>query len=255
MGQIERYGLYVLVLVIFLILGVAIWGDDSQTVTAPPKTDLAVREQLAESREDDDEAARSLSEALRGQFASAKYDDPKPDPKPDVSTMTVADLVLGDSSEPKAASFGGSEPKVGETAAKLDAEPDPSRPIKALPDLRRYKVAKGDTLMEISKKFLGSARQWQRVVQLNPQIDPDQLDVGTILLIPHREDVLEHHLRTIRRTGGTYTVVKGDSLARIAKRLLGSEKYAAQIRAANDVKNVRRLRPGDVLVIPAVETD
>ena len=28
MGQLERYGLYVLVVVIFLILGVAIWGED-----------------------------------------------------------------------------------------------------------------------------------------------------------------------------------------------------------------------------------
>ena len=30
MGQLERYGLYVLCLVIFLILGVAIWGSDPQ---------------------------------------------------------------------------------------------------------------------------------------------------------------------------------------------------------------------------------
>ncbi len=29
MGQLERYGLYVLCLVIFLILGIAIWGDSS----------------------------------------------------------------------------------------------------------------------------------------------------------------------------------------------------------------------------------
>ncbi|MCA8941617.1 MAG: LysM peptidoglycan-binding domain-containing protein [Planctomycetes bacterium] len=254
MGQIERYGLYVLVLVIFLILGVAIWGDDSQAVTTPPNTDLAVREQLAESSEQDEEAARSLSEALRGQFAAAEYDDPspKPDPKSDVMKMTAADLVLGDVPAPRSDTIDGPAAK---PEPKVEDEPAPNRPIKGLPDLRRYKVSKGDTLMEISKKFLGSARQWQRIVQLNPQIDPDQLDVGTTLLIPHREDVLEDHLRSIRRTGGTYTVVKGDSLARIAKRLLGSEKYAAQIRAANDVKNVRKLQPGDVLVIPAVETD
>ena len=28
MGQLERYGIYVLSLIIFLILGIAIWGDD-----------------------------------------------------------------------------------------------------------------------------------------------------------------------------------------------------------------------------------
>ncbi len=35
MGQLERYGLYVLCLVIFLILGVAIWGGDPQAAAIP----------------------------------------------------------------------------------------------------------------------------------------------------------------------------------------------------------------------------
>ena len=34
MGQLEKYGLYVLCLVIFLILGVAIWGGDAAPVHA-----------------------------------------------------------------------------------------------------------------------------------------------------------------------------------------------------------------------------
>ena len=32
MGQLEKYGLYVLCLVIFLILGVAMWGDPPSDV-------------------------------------------------------------------------------------------------------------------------------------------------------------------------------------------------------------------------------
>ena len=36
MGQLERYGLYVLCLVIFLILGVAIWGGDPVAASPLP---------------------------------------------------------------------------------------------------------------------------------------------------------------------------------------------------------------------------
>ena len=37
MGQLERYGLYVLCIVIFLILGVALWGGDP-VLPAPPSS-------------------------------------------------------------------------------------------------------------------------------------------------------------------------------------------------------------------------
>ena len=56
-------------------------------------------------------------------------------------------------------------------------------------------------------------------------------------------------------TGGrTYTVVKGDSLSKIAKQLYGDAKKWPQIHEANKdiIKNPDLIHPGQVLKIPDI---
>ena len=48
----------------------------------------------------------------------------------------------------------------------------------------------------------------------------------------------------------TYTVVKGDTLGKIAKKLLGASNKYPEIMKANNLKNVT-IHPGDVLIIPS----
>lgn len=48
-----------------------------------------------------------------------------------------------------------------------------------------YIVKKGDTLAEISKKFLGAQEKWPEIAKANDLRNPDQIDVGDHLLIPH----------------------------------------------------------------------
>lgn len=50
----------------------------------------------------------------------------------------------------------------------------------------------------------------------------------------------------------TYTVVKGDTLGKIAKKLLGASNKYPEIMKANGLKNVT-IRPGDVLIIPSID--
>ena len=50
----------------------------------------------------------------------------------------------------------------------------------------------------------------------------------------------------------TYTVVKGDTLGKIAKKLLGASNKYPEIMKANNLKNVT-IRPGDVLIIPSID--
>jgi nucleoid-associated protein YgaU len=52
--------------------------------------------------------------------------------------------------------------------------------------------------------------------------------------------------------GATYTVVKGDSLSKIAKRLYGDAQQWKQIYEANKdtIKNPDQIYPGQVLKIP-----
>jgi nucleoid-associated protein YgaU len=55
------------------------------------------------------------------------------------------------------------------------------------------------------------------------------------------------------RSGGTYTVVKGDTLWGIAKRFYGNGNSYAKIQAANagQIKNPNKIYPGQIFVIPA----
>lgn len=50
----------------------------------------------------------------------------------------------------------------------------------------------------------------------------------------------------------TYTVVKGDTLGKIAKKLLGASNKYPEIMKANNLKNAT-IRPGDVLIIPNID--
>lgn len=49
---------------------------------------------------------------------------------------------------------------------------------------QEYIVKKGDTLAEISEKFLGTQEKWPEIAKANDLPDPDQIDVGDHLLIP-----------------------------------------------------------------------
>jgi LysM repeat protein len=49
---------------------------------------------------------------------------------------------------------------------------------------QEYIVEKGDTLAEISEKFLGTQEKWPEIAKANDLPNPDQIDVGDHLLIP-----------------------------------------------------------------------
>ena len=65
MGQVERYGLYVLVLFIFLILGVAIWGDEPNAAVKTHNTSLQ------STRDTDRDADETLMEELQNASRNA----------------------------------------------------------------------------------------------------------------------------------------------------------------------------------------
>ncbi len=47
-----------------------------------------------------------------------------------------------------------------------------------------YTVKKGDTLGKIAKACLGSTSKWQKIAKANPNINPNKLKVGDVLVIP-----------------------------------------------------------------------
>lgn len=81
--------------------------------------------------------------------------------------------------------------------AVKEVEPEPARKATkakpkehyAQPDKkagRAYTVKKGDTLQEISQKFYGTTKNWNKIYKANTKVikDPDKLQVGTKLVIP-----------------------------------------------------------------------
>ena len=49
----------------------------------------------------------------------------------------------------------------------------------------------------------------------------------------------------------SYRVVRGDSFARISKKMFGTEAYAKQIMELNDITNPLALRPDQTIQLPA----
>lgn len=48
----------------------------------------------------------------------------------------------------------------------------------------RYTIKKGDTLYSIARNRYGDGKQWTRIAQANPGIDPQKLAVGQVIILP-----------------------------------------------------------------------
>ncbi len=121
---------------------------------------------------------------------------------------------------------------------------------------RTHRVARGETLSGIAKAVYGDPTQWMRIAEANPGINPNRLRPGTSLRIPARDTVAsvrpaarEVPAVTPRSTTRDYTVQRGDSLARIARRQLGKESRWREIARLNGLPN-EVVVPGQILTLP-----
>ncbi|MBI9017941.1 MAG: LysM peptidoglycan-binding domain-containing protein [Phycisphaerae bacterium] len=131
---------------------------------------------------------------------------------------------------------------------------------------KTHTVADGENLTEISIKYYGSkeGNRWVNVTRIhkaNLSVIPsmDDLKPGQKLIIPAIDGVLSSNNSSAARAvspvavNKTYTVVDGDRLYTIAKRLLGNGNRYHEIIKLNSAKirNADEIIPGMVLVIPA----
>ncbi|MEK8018777.1 MAG: LysM peptidoglycan-binding domain-containing protein [Candidatus Parabeggiatoa sp.] len=81
----------------------------------------------------------------------------------------------------------------------------------ALAEEVTYTVKRGDTLFNIAKQFYGDGHKWDKIYRINKKIignDYNTLEIGQKLRIP---------------MSITYTVKRGDSLSRLAKKFYGGD--------------------------------
>ncbi len=144
----------------------------------------------------------------------------------------------------------------------------PSQPSVASSATSTYVVQKGDSLARIARAKLGSEQRWTEIQALNGGVNPKSLRVGMKLNLPGDAQgeisapksksgatlpVKSPAKATSKPSGGTYVVKGGDSLTRIAERVLGNGQRWKEIVALNPGLDPQRLIVGKSLKMPAGE--
>lgn len=257
MGQLERYGLYVLVVVIFLILGVAIMGDDpgrpGVTSTAQGVSGRAPTAQLDVSGFSVPTARENLDALFGyGEGEDAPFVPPEPvvEPEPREIEPVTDDSRIQD-------------------VYVADVTPAPA-PVAAV---RTYRVQKGDSLARIAAQLLGSEAKVKAILAANPGLkDPNRISIGQELVIPdltsgspsadlgalaeasarRSEARPEPAVNSADVAGARYHVVqKNEVLGTIAKQYFGTTAAWRTIADANPQIDPNRMQIGARLVIPA----
>jgi len=269
MGQLEKYGLYVLCLLIFLIIGVSIWGEPANAATDPgtknESAKVAKADKPAAPRVDLKELVSPVKPAANP-VSTKGADAPVPSP--------LADVGLD--------SGGGKDAKKSDTS-KNDAKVEPAKTEPKPDNTKRptHRVKSGDTFESIAIG-LGDKKLVPVLLQLNPKIDPKALAIGTEVQLPTAAELASHKAsakgvadagkgktdgkpadakpadekkpaKAPETSGGvrTYTIAQGDTLSGLAKRLFGSDKRVDDIKGLNPSVDPTRLRIGQVIKLPA----
>lgn len=111
--------------------------------------------------------------------------------------------------------------------------------------IKEHVVVKGESLWSIAEKELGSGYKWKDLAIANG-LNTSILEVGQKLNLP--ELTKPETAQAINSS--SYTVVKGDSLWKIAVRAYGDGFAWTRIATANNLKNPSLIHSGNVLTIP-----
>ena len=252
MGQLEKYGLYVLCLVIFLILGVTIWGggDVPPVRRVPPTTGLNASTTAGQTGGETAPGSGSvmnLQALLQPAIQPAAPRDRDARPVDATSNRETANGVLNPG--------GGKE---SDTAATDPVKPPVQAPTPPQPEpaSRTYKVKAGDSFDSIAKSQLGDSGMRTEIMRLNPSIKPERLQIGATLVLPAAAGEARKSTETradapvATLAVASYTVGKGDTFEHIARRQLGDRRRVGELRELNPDIDPTRLRVGQKIRLP-----
>ena len=112
---------------------------------------------------------------------------------------------------------------------------------------KTYTVAKGDSLWSIAQKLLGDGARYKEFMTLN-SLTSTMIHPGLVLMIPGTSDSANS---SADKGTNSYTVSKGDSLWKIAQKLLGNGARYKEIMTLSNITSTM-LSIGQTLTIPAV---
>ncbi len=235
MGLLERYGLYVLCLVIFLILGVAIWGSDPQELRN--NQDLTTGSNNTAQVKSQDDRRSELDNYYQTQDRDA------------VAKQRAAEAVFSKAVDP-----GIGEAK-GRQVPELPIEKAEQPSVDTPPQLRVHVIARGDSFSSLAQHYLGDADYFAQIAAANPSLNPRKLKLGAEVKIPPRRS-RSGKAKAVPATlpGGTHKVRDGETPWDIAKKYVGTKKataYSERILELNRISDARRVRAGIVLKLPS----
>jgi len=113
-------------------------------------------------------------------------------------------------------------------------------------------VKAGETLGDISLTYFKTSKQWKKIVEANPGLDPRTIKVGQKLVIPvePKVDPTTGPAPEVKPGERTYTVRRNDSLYSIARKELGNGARWKEIETLNAGVNTADLKVGQTLRLP-----
>jgi nucleoid-associated protein YgaU len=133
--------------------------------------------------------------------------------------------------------------------------------VATVPAGPQYTVQKGDSLIRIAARTLGSGDRWTEIQALNAGLDPKRLRPGMKLVLPATARLEKGGSASPARSAPkpkaaatgtkTYVVRSGDTLTSIAARLLGDGDRWRELVAANPGLDPKRLYVGKSIRVPA----
>lgn len=145
----------------------------------------------------------------------------------------------------------------GPVALPPVVEPTPPALPPKQTEAKGHTVAKDEYLSDISLKHYGSSKHWKKIAAANPGVDPNNLKVGTKLVIPALDEpkAVESAPEPAGLGDGerVYAIKKGDSYYRIAERELGDASRHKEIEQLNKVP-ASELHEGQKIKLPAKGT-
>ncbi len=267
MGQLEKYGLYVLVVVIVMILGIAMMGSpgDAAGDGGAPRSELAV---LGGQDSPANDGTVDSAKRFSGLFTPTEGGSGDPGHivfvDPDGIGVTVDGK--GDTERPLVP-----PPGTGDDSKRGSPIVDPA------PTVRRHRIAGGDTLSSISARYYGTSRHHQAILDANPGLDARRMPLDKEIVIPplpvakaaddpavirsgtgeelrNREEPQpvpgpgSGVSRNVRR----HRVAAGETLSSIAIRYYGEERHWPRILDANPGLDPNRMKANSELEIPAL---
>ena len=103
-----------------------------------------------------------------------------------------------------------------------------------------YRVVSGDTLSQIANLF---GTTYQELARINGLSNPDKIQIGQILKLPN----LKTSNSSSSSSYKTYTIVRGDTLNKIASRFGTTYQEIARI---NGISNPDKIQVGQIIKIP-----